>query len=231
SEYTGVSTVGMTAASASAMATRLANSASNATDVAQVVREARLVQVEAAVARETAQLASGQSLTRFMGVDIPANLPPPAAGWGYAPDLVKGAKTDAAAYAHMTGYQGEVRVAADAANRGELVVSWGGKVGTQGADVISVNPKTGEVILYDAKTYSSATNVQPSTTFAQDKPALANARVQAERAVRAANMPPALKQQAIQNILNGNFTTRTTNQGMGGSSPIAVKFCGHSVCP
>ena len=147
------------------------------------------------------------------------------------PDLVKGAKTDAAAFAHMTGYQGEVRVAADAVNRGETVVSWGGKVGSQGADVISVNPKTGEVILYDAKTYSNATNVQPSPTFAPDKPALENAREQAERAVRAANLPPSVKQQAIQNIFNGNFTTRTTNQGMGGSSPIAVKFCGHSVCP
>jgi filamentous hemagglutinin len=149
----------------------------------------------------------------------------------YRGDLVKGAKTDAAAFAHMTGYQGEVRVAADAVNRGETVVSWGGKVGSQGADVISVNPKTGEVILYDAKTYSNATNVQPSPTFAPGSDALINARDQAERAISASNLPPAIEQQALKNIREGNFTTRTTNQGMGGSSPIAVKFCGHSVCP
>ncbi|WP_374406910.1 hypothetical protein [Hydrogenophaga sp.] len=122
-------------------------------------------------------------------------------------------------------------MAADAANRGELVVSWGGKVGTQGADMISVNPKTGEVILYDARTYSNATNVQPSTTFAPGGEPLANARVQAESAIEASNLPPALKQQALDNLENGNFTTRTTNQGVGGSSPVAVKFCGHSVCP
>ena len=231
SEYTGVSTVGMTATGSTAIASRLANAASSTNDVAAVVREARLVQIETAVARESAQLASGQNPTRFMAVDIPASLPPPEAGWGYAPELVKGAKTDAAAFAHMTGYQGEVRMAADAANRGEVVVSWGGSVGTHGADVISVNPKTGEVILYDAKTYSNATNVQPSTTFAADKPALANARRQAERAIEDSNLSPAMKQQALQNIRNGNFTTRTTNQGVGGSSPIAVKYCGHSVCP
>ena len=128
----GVPTVGLTAASTPAAAARLANVASNATDVAQVVREARLVQMEATVARESAQLASGQTLTRYMGVDVPAGLPAPSAGWEYAPDLVKGAKTDAAAFAHMTGYQGEVRVAADAASRGEVVVRWGDKIGTQG---------------------------------------------------------------------------------------------------
>ncbi|MBL8389352.1 MAG: hypothetical protein JNK17_14155 [Hydrogenophaga sp.] len=121
-------------------------------------------------------------------------------------------------------------MAADAANRGELVVSWGGKVGTQGADMISVNPKTGEVILYDARTYSNARNVQPSTTFAQDKPALENARRGAFDAIEASNLPPALLQQARQNILDGNFITRTTNQGVGGSSPIAVRFCGGVVC-
>jgi hypothetical protein len=42
SEYTGVSTVGMTAAGTTAMASRLAKSASSATDVAQVVRQAQL---------------------------------------------------------------------------------------------------------------------------------------------------------------------------------------------
>jgi hypothetical protein len=227
----GVPTVGMTVASTSAMATRLASAASNTSDMAQVVREVRLVQMEAVVAREATQLASGQPLTRYMGVDIPSNLPAPAAGWDYAPDLVKGAKTDASAFAHMTGFQGEVRVAADAVNRGESVVSWGGKIGTQGADVISVNPNTGEVILYDAKTYSNATNVKPSTTFAEDKPALANARRQAVDAIRESNLPPALKQQALENLDRGNFTTRTTNQGMGGTSPVAVKFCGSSICP
>lgn len=46
----GVPTVGMTAASTAAMASRLANTASKATDVAQVVREARLVQDEVASA-------------------------------------------------------------------------------------------------------------------------------------------------------------------------------------
>ncbi|MBL8389350.1 MAG: EndoU domain-containing protein [Hydrogenophaga sp.] len=51
SEYTGVSTAGMTATGTTAMASRLANSASNATDVAQVVREARLVQIEAQAVR------------------------------------------------------------------------------------------------------------------------------------------------------------------------------------
>ena len=130
----------------------------------------------------------------------------------------------------MTGFQGEVRVAADAANRGEMVVSWGGKVGTQGADVISVTSK-GEVILYDAKTYSNATNVKPTTTFAPGSDALANARQQALDAVEASNLPPALKQQAFDNIEAGNFTTRTTNQGVGGSSPVSVKFCGGAVCP
>lgn len=131
----------------------------------------------------------------------------------------------------MTGNQGELRVAADAANRGEVVVRWGDSVGTHGADVISVNPKTSEVILYDAKTYSNATNVQPSLTFKPGSDSLANAREQAERAILSANLPPSIRQHALKNISNGAFTTRTTNQGVGGSSPIAVKFCGHSVCP
>ena len=226
----GVPTAGLTAASLTATASQLAKTAATATDAAQVVRQVQLTQMEVVIARETQQLASGQVLTRYMGVDIPSSLPPPAAGWGYSPDLVTRAKTDAAAFAHMTGFQGEVRVAADAANRGEMVVSWGGKVGTQGADVISVTSK-GEVILYDAKTYSNATNVKPTTTFAPGSDALANARQQALDAVEASNLPPALKQQAFDNIEAGNFTTRTTNQGVGGSSPVSVKFCGGAVCP
>jgi filamentous hemagglutinin len=216
---------------ATALGARLADLASTTTDVAAVVREVRLVQMEAVVASEAAQLASGQPLTRYMGVDIPANLPAPVAGWQYAPDLVSGARTEPAAFAHMTGFQGEVRVAADAANRGEVVVQWGDRVGTHGADVISVNPRNGEVILYDAKTYSNPTNVRPSATFAAGREPLAAALRNAEDAIRASNLPPELERTALRNIQNGNFTTRTTNQGIGGSSPVAVRYCGNEPCP
>jgi filamentous hemagglutinin len=68
SEYTGVSTVGMTAAGTTAMASRLAKSASSATDVAAVVREAR------AVVGEAKAIESARLLNNFYREGAPPDL-------------------------------------------------------------------------------------------------------------------------------------------------------------
>lgn len=89
----------------------------------------------------------------FNSEKLNPNLPEPAAGYDYVPEIITKGKngTDANAYSHVNGYLGEVRLANQVAESGEVVLKWGDKAGTQGSDIISVNPKTGEVNLWDNK--------------------------------------------------------------------------------
>ena len=100
----------------------------------------------------------------------------------------------------------------------EVVVSWGNKIGTHGADVISVNMKTGEVTLWDAKYRGSPRTIQPSETF-QKGASRDNAIKQATDAIQEnETLPPDVKGAALKKLLNREVRTRTTGEGQARNS-------------
>lgn len=128
-------------------------------------------------------------------------------------------------------------IAADAEERlanvvqsfpGEQVVRWGDPIGAHGADVISVNTKTGDVTLWDAKYRGSDVRIQHSTTFrirANLRPGELSPRDKAIRQARETleadeMLPPAIRQRALDNLKKGAVKTRTVGYGRALNSTI-----------
>ncbi|TCS32902.1 filamentous hemagglutinin [Paucimonas lemoignei] len=164
----------------------------------------------------------------FNGVELDSTLPPPAAGFEYSPSFVKGAKTENQAYSHMTGYQAEIKLANEVAGQGQIVVKWGDKIGAHGSDIISINPKSGEVTLWDSKFRSAQTSIQQSPTFSNASTNVA-AVEEARNVIRASDLPDQIKIQALQNLDKGNFITNTVGSG-GAKNSVHVRYCGNKPC-
>jgi len=163
------------------------------------------------------------------GVTLNPNLPDPLAGLDYTPKTLNSTNPNIA-NSQVNGYVGELKLANEvAALPNQTVVQYGGAVGTHGADVVSVNSVTGEVTLWDNKFRSNPQNVPSSPTFTPGSDALNGALNDAKVAIQSSNLPPAVKQQAIQNLDAGNFTANTTGSGSARSS-TTVKFCGRLLC-
>jgi filamentous hemagglutinin len=69
----------------------------------------------------------------------------------------------------------------------------------------------------------------PSTTFDPGSPAFNNALAQATDAIKSSALPNTVKQQALSNLQNGNFTTNTVGSGAWRNS-VQVRFCGGNPC-
>lgn len=108
---------------------------------------------------------------------------------------------------------------------------WGDKIGTNGADVISVHPTTGEVTLWDTKYLSADRSIKMSGTFdfAARSGQVDELMRQAEIAVRAARLPPAVEAKAIADLQAKNFFANTVGAGNAKNS-IPMKFCGAKPC-
>jgi filamentous hemagglutinin len=103
----------------------------------------------------------------------------------------------------------------------QQVVVWGGPIGSHGADVISVDTRTGAVTLWDAKYRNENVKVGASTTFKKDTPARNNAIDQAERAIENnKSLSPAIRTKALQNLRTGRIRTITTGFGKAKNSVI-----------
>ncbi|MDG2944685.1 hypothetical protein [Exercitatus varius] len=100
----------------------------------------------------------------FNGVELHPDLPPPKAGYDFELQKVKG-NTIYQQWKDINGYRGEINLANNVASTGRTVVKWGDSTGTHGSDIISVNPRTGEVELWDNKYRSSSTTGKISPTF------------------------------------------------------------------
>ncbi len=95
----------------------------------------------------------------------------------------------------------------------QAVVSWGDKIGTHGADVVSVNMKTGRVTLWDAKFRSGIDKIQGTKTFS-DPARLQNTVNKATAELRAnTSLPEAVRERAIRSLQNGTYQTRTVGFG------------------
>jgi YD repeat-containing protein len=149
----------------------------------------------------------------FNGIDVHPDLPPPAAGWDYKAPLLDSAATEAGKYAHIAGMQGEVRLANTIAARGDIVVKWGDRIGANGNDIVSINPRSSEVSLWDNKFRSNPTTGTQSPTFS-NATRRANAVAEAQRSIQAAtNLPPAVRVAALNNLRNMNYVTNTAASG------------------
>ena len=103
----------------------------------------------------------------------------------------------------------------------QQVVRWGDPVGSHGSDVISVNQKTGDVTLWDAKYRGSDVRIQESPTFAAKSDARANAINEAiETITNNKTLPPDIKQKAIANLQSNNIQTRTVGFGNAKNSTL-----------
>jgi hypothetical protein len=104
----------------------------------------------------------------------------------------------------------------------EIVILWGDGVGTHGADIITVNSKTGRLTLWDTKWRTNPTGIGPSKTFS-DAGRLQNAVDQALEALDDVDyLPPELKQKALDSIDSRTFGAQTPGMGAARSSGIQI---------
>ncbi|MFZ2161057.1 MAG: DUF637 domain-containing protein [Sideroxyarcus sp.] len=164
----------------------------------------------------------------FNGVELHPDLPSPSAGYDYSPDMVSGAKTENQLYSHWTGLQAEAKLANEVAGQGEAVVKWGDKIGAQGNDIISVDPKTGGVTLWDSKYRSGSTTIEQSPTYVK-RETRAAAVSEAQRTISGSNLPQAVKDTALQNLEKGDYTTNTVGSG-GAKNSYQVRYCNGKPC-
>lgn len=115
------------------------------------------------------------------------------------------------------------------AETGRTVVKWGNSTGTNGSDIISVNPRTGEVELWDSKYRSGSTTGKISPTFDNPKTRENAIREAREEINNAKNLSQETRNKAIENLNKGNFTTYTVGSGKVKSSVIQ-KFCSYQKC-
>ncbi len=123
-------------------------------------------------------------------------------------------------YAHAVAADAEERLAHVVQSiPDEQVVRWGDRIGTHGADVISVNRRTGEVTLWDAKYRGSDVRILHSNTFKEsDAPLRINPRLkaieQASSAIKAdLTLPTDIRDKALRALEQKVINTRTVGYG------------------
>ncbi|MDH2999154.1 hypothetical protein A1D23_13470 [Chelonobacter oris] len=164
----------------------------------------------------------------FNGIELHPNLPPPKAGYDFEPQKAKG-NSIYQQTKDINGYRGEIVLANNIAETGRTVIKWGNSTGTHGSDIISINPRTGEVELWDSKYRSGSVSGKESPTF--DKPnTRASAIEEAKREIESSTLLSSeIRQKALDNLDKLNFTTYTVGSGKVKSSVIQ-KYCGNQKC-
>lgn len=161
------------------------------------------------------------------GITLDSRLPDPVAGLDYVPNTLNSPNPNIA-NSHINGYTGELNLAnriADLPN--QTVVRYGDMVGTRGADIVSVDNVTGEVTLWDNKFRSNEGYIKDSPTFSGAR--LTNARDQAERAIRASDLPAEVKAKALENLEKNNYRTNTAGDGNSKNS-TTKRYCNNKPC-
>jgi len=124
--------------------------------------------------------------------------------------------------AHVHAAVAEEQLANDVHNLpDQVVVRWGDPIGANGADVISVNQKTGEVTLWDGKFRSRNQRIQPSPTFEPGSETLKNAIKEAVTTIENNQTLPAnIRKAALRNLELDKVTTRTVGFGNAKNSTL-----------
>lgn len=160
------------------------------------------------------------------GQKLDPRLPEPDAPLDYVPKTPE----------HHLGFNAEIQLANDiAAVPNMQVISYGGKTGTHGNDVVAVNKVTGDVFLYDSKWRSSKSpdkyvTVGHSTTYTKYNTRI-NARDEAFEKIRTStHISEDVRQKALDNLRRGNYTTVTVARGQTRYSTIA-RVVGNNLAP
>ena len=183
-----------------------------------------------ATERALTKAADGQPLRVVAGVELNSKLPDPVAGLEYVPKLLNDLRPNVA-NSHLNGYVNELKLANVIAGLpDQVVVRYGDAIGTNGADVVSVNRATGDVTLWDNKYRTALQNLKsPSKTFEPESSRLKSAVKQAEEAIEAASLPADIEAKALKKLDSGNYTTNTVGSGKLRNS-ISIRYCGHVPC-
>ena len=171
----------------------------------------------------------------FNGIVLDERLPDPTAGWDYKPSQTKPKQnsTENHLNSHINGYVEEIKLANRVASEGYIILKWGDGAGTHGSDIISIDPKTNTVVLWDNKYRSSGNKLELSPTF--DSEALTKkgersnawdgAKQEAVKAIRAnPNLEKNLKDKLVNDVLAGNLETRTVGSGSLQGQEIIQKY-------
>lgn len=153
-------------------------------------------------------------LRMFNGIALHPDLPNPVAGLLYKPD----ARTLEALAAHLNGYIAEIRLANHIAHKNlGVVIDYGHSVGVNYADVISVDPQTGRVTLWDSKFRSGSRAGRHSETFTNGG-RLTSARNQALKVLATSShgLTPAVHARAKAFLTNWDFDATTSHTNGGG---------------
>ncbi|MNT52182.1 hypothetical protein D3C72_1891930 [compost metagenome] len=111
----------------------------------------------------------------------------------------------------------------------EQVIKYGDEIGRRGSDIVSVNTIGADVTLWDSKFRSSNRYIADSPTFKTGSNSLENAVNEAIVEIRASNLSPSVKENAIQKLLDGNFSTKTVGSGSAKNSRV-TRFCSGKPC-
>jgi hypothetical protein len=152
------------------------------------------------------------------------DLPEPLAGLFYVPE----ARTDVAEKSHVAGYRSELRLANHIAETGRgTVIHYGHRVVEYGADIVSVDPTTGRVTLWDSKYRELGGTPAHSETFT-DQQRRADAVAAALAYLRSGEGPlsPELRAQAINSLSDGNFDAITARTRGGEFTEKRLRFTG-----
>jgi adhesin HecA-like repeat protein len=163
------------------------------------------------------------------GIVLDPRLPDPVAGLEYQPKKLDSANPNIVE-SHNFGYQRELRLANEVADiPNEQVIKYGDEIGRRGSDIVSVNTVGADVTLWDSKFRSSNRYIPDSPTFKTGSNALENAVNEAIVEIRASNLSPSVKENAIQKLLDGNFSTKTVGSGSAKNSRV-TRFCSGKPC-
>ena len=115
---------------------------------------------------------------------------------------------------HLSGFRAEILLANWITAQKGIVVSYGDPIGTNYADVISVD-NWGDVTLWDSKYHSDGRTEDQSGTFS-DPGACKRAINDAIAQITTSRLDEQLKEKAIENLNKGDFVARTVSSTGGG---------------
>ena len=155
----------------------------------------------------------GEAFLRLYGVKVAVKKPP------VAKPKMPPAKDDPilsiyATFRQVKGTRAEIAFARRLHSEADMaVVLWGKKNGSNGADVVAVNWKTGDVYLFDTKFRSKPTTIGPSTTFTKQTN-LDNALEEARQAIRSnTTLSQSVRDKALENLDKPKYFLRTVGMG------------------
>ena len=132
-------------------------------------------------------------------------------------------------WSHWNGYQAELRSANEIANTADQqVLKYGDKIGLHGADIISVDVKTGDVSFWDSKYRSNPAGIKNSPTFSGST-TRENALEEAKIVIMNSELPDAIKYIALDNMNKKNFSANTLGHGAAKNS-TTIKYCNGKEC-